>query len=80
MGPLLHQIYFAFPSALVLPNHTLTMLAGNKRSKLAKELQHQGCTGFAKCATASSPYGSVYCLLGNNADRLSTDMGDRGDD
>jgi hypothetical protein len=34
----------------------------NKRSKLAKELQQQGCTGFAKCTrVALSPEGSVYC-------------------
>jgi len=56
------------------------MLAGNKRSKLAKELQHQGHTGFAKCKTAPSPDGSVYCPSDNDADGLSTDMGYRGDD
>jgi hypothetical protein len=52
----------------------------SKRSKLAKELWHQGRTGFVKRATAPSPDGSVYCPSDNDAERLSTDTEDRGDD
>ena len=41
----------------------------NKRSKLAKELRHQGRTGFAKCArVAPSPEGSVYCPSDGDTD------------
>ncbi len=39
-----------------------------------------GDTGFVKCATAPSPDSSVYCLSGNDAETLSTDTEDRGDD
>ena len=58
---------------------TLTMPTRSKRSKLAKELQHQKCTGFVKHATALSPDGSVYYPSDNNAETLSIDIEDRRD-
>jgi hypothetical protein len=57
------------------------MLAGSKRSRLAKELRHQGCTSFTKCAKAApTPKGSVYCPSGSDADESPVDMDDIGDD
>ena len=59
------------------------MLAGSKKSRCAKELQCQGCTGFAKHAkTAPSSDSSVYCPSDNGGDESSTDldMGDVGDE
>lgn len=47
----------------------ITMPTRNKRSRLAKELQHQGHTGFAKRArVAPSPEGSVYCPSDGDTD------------
>jgi hypothetical protein len=45
------------------------MPARSKRSRLAKEMRHQGRTGFAKRAkVAPSPEGSVYCPSDSDAD------------
>ena len=60
-----------------------TMPARGKKSRWAKELQCQGCSGFAKCAkTAPSSDGSVYCPLDDGDDESSStdsDIGDIGD-
>ena len=57
------------------------MPSGNKRSRLARELQHQGRTGFAKCANpVPTPEGSIYCPSDSDADELAIDMDDIGDD
>ncbi len=57
------------------------MPPGKKRSRLARELRHQGHTGFAKHANAAPTLeGSVYCPLDSDADELAIDMDDIGDD
>jgi hypothetical protein len=57
------------------------MPPGNKRARLARGLQHQGCTGFAKHANAApTPEGSVYCPSDSNADKQVIDMDNIWDD
>src|SRR6266851_1835819 len=62
-----------------IPRLNPTMLAGNRKSRRAKELRCQGHAGFAKRAkTAPSLDGSVYCPSDNGGDESSTDS-DMGD-
>src|SRR6266851_7821713 len=60
------------------------MPARGKKSRWAKELRCQGCSGFAKCAkTAPSSDGSAYCPSDDGDDESSStdlDMGDIGDE
>jgi hypothetical protein len=57
------------------------MPPANKRSRIARELRHQGHTGFAKHANAApTPEGSVYCPSDSDADEQAIDMDDIGDD
>ena len=57
------------------------MLPANKRSRIARELRHQGRTGFAKRANAApTPEGPVYCPSDSDADEQAVDMDDIGDD